>query len=33
MKPKDYLNIMQEILHYIDDGVHVVDLEGKNYYI
>ena len=29
MKPKDYMNIMQIILQHIEDGVHVVDLDGK----
>lgn len=29
MKAKEYLSIMQKILHYIDEGVHVLDKNGN----
>lgn len=29
MRTKDYFKIMQKILHYIDDGVHVINKDGK----
>lgn len=29
MKAKDYLSILQKILHYIDEGVHVLDKNGN----
>ncbi len=29
MKAKEYLSILQNILHYIDEGVHVLDKNGN----
>ncbi|SHH13811.1 sigma-54 interaction domain-containing protein [Tepidibacter thalassicus] len=29
MKTKDYLKLMQKILHHIDDGIHVIDKDGN----
>lgn len=29
MNTKDYMKLMQNILHYIEDGIHVIDSEGN----
>lgn len=29
MNTKDYMKLMQNILHYIEDGIHVIDNEGN----